>query len=428
MIPYKQAYKMLEKYLSRHPLQHGELGSSMNTAVVVVIPAYKEEDYLAATLNSLKNCEQPKGNIRLVIVLNSSIDDENQEVEIRQKELAQKAAADTPSWLSVDILEAWRLPKKHFGAGLARRIGMDAAADLFYRENNPDGIIVALDADTTVERTYFKAIEEWFSVPGRSGANIFFEHPKEGEEYPAAIYEAIIKYELHLRYMKLAHSYAGFLYPFHSMGSAMAMRAVSYARAGGVPRKQAGEDFYFLQKLIPLGGFGELNNCTVFPSPRLSDRVIFGTGAAITAHIGGSDLAGLTYNIQAFEDLKQFFEVKGELFEVAADAYESWTYKLSGSMRSFLLNSGFFDELEVIKRDCATRAGFDKRFFELFNAFKVVKYLNYSHGYFYERTPVFDMAIELSDRLGITDEDLLSEKELLLSYRKYERENPLFVN
>jgi len=40
-------------------------------------------------------------------------------------------------------------------------------------------------------------------------------------------------------------------------------------------RKQAGEDFYFIQKLMPLGGYFALNSTAIYPSPRESSRVPF---------------------------------------------------------------------------------------------------------------------------------------------------------
>ena len=208
------------------------------------------------------------------------------------------------------------------------------------------------------------------------------------------------------------------------MGSAMAVRAIAYARIGGMPRKQAGEDFYFLQKLIPLGGFGEISTTAVLPSPRPSDRVIFGTGAAIAGHLEGSNQAETTYHLISFQDVKVFFDRYKELFDMKSADYESWTYNLSGSLRSFLLNSGFFDDLDKLKAVCSKQSVFDKRFFELFNAFRMVKYLNYVEEHFYDRMPVFDAAQQLLEVLGVEVDDFFTEAELLEYYRNMEKENP----
>ncbi len=423
--------KILGKYLARHPLKYGSLSRVSDVALMVVIPAYKEEGFLFDTLSALYACDQPNGKVGVVVVFNASEND-GQELVERQRWCAQRVREElaplAPDWMVVEVMEVYRLPLKHFGAGLARKIGMDAAAQLFYQEDNAEGIMVTLDADTGVRSDYFMAIEQWFKDPARLGANIYFEHPLEGKLFAPEVYDGITKYELHLRYYMQAHRYAGFPYAFHSMGSAMAMRAVSYARAGGMPRKQAGEDFYFLQKLIPLGGFGEIASTVVHPSPRPSDRVIFGTGAAITGHIDGRGSVDVTYNLKAFEDLKVFFERKGELFALEFAEYENWTYQLSGPIRSFLLNTPFFEELAVLKNDCARQEGFDKRFYEVFNAFKVVKYLNYVHEHFFEKAPVFDMALALLERRDMATDDFLLESDLLKCYRDLEVKNPAFFS
>ena len=55
----------------------------------------------------------------------------------------------------------------------------------------------------------------------------------------------------------------------------MAVKALPYVKAGGMNRRQAGEDFYFIQKLVPSGGYFSLNSTTVYPSPRASDQGSF---------------------------------------------------------------------------------------------------------------------------------------------------------
>lgn len=428
-----QAQKILEKYLGRHPLLTSALEwDGAAPSVVVVIPAYKEQEYLQNTLLSLSSAAAPSGRVLVVVVINTGEKD-NPSLVAEQKTFAARLRNEIsvalPNWMKLEVLEAYGLSAKFFGAGLARKIGMDAAAELYYRLQQPEGILLTLDADTLVRANYFQEVEQWFAEGKRQAANLFFEHPLEGGDFSEERYEGITRYELHLRYLLQGHRYAGFPYAFHAMGSAIAVRALAYARAGGMPRRQAGEDFYFLQKLIPQGGFGEIQTTSVQPSPRTSDRVIFGTGAAMKSLLAGEQKVGvgLTYNFQAFADLKVFFELRQELFALQAEDYEAWTYKLSGPLRSFLLNAHFFEDLEVLKKDCASELTFSKRFFELFSAFKVVKYLNYVHEHFFEQAPVFDMALTLLEHMGLNCDTCWFEKELLLRYRELEQEKPWFI-
>lgn len=428
----KSKTHILQNYLGKHPSYEGfELKPDNSLGLIVVIPVYKERDYLFHTIDSLLQCYKPDCGVEVIFVFNSSESDDLILVS-DHKEMAQDIRNSHfplfPEWFKPVIIEADNLPRKHFGAGLARKIGMDAATAHFNLIDKSEGIIVTLDSDTLVMPNYFQAISEWFNVPKRNGASIYFEHPVKGSQFPVNIYDGIIKYELHLRYYMQALRYCGFPYSFHTMGSAMAMRAQAYARIGGMPRKQAGEDFYFLQKLIPLGGFGEINSTSVFPSPRPSDRVIFGTGAAIKKHMSGDDYVESTYNFQAFLDLKDFLSKKQELFNISNDGYESWSYCLSGPMRSFLLNSSLFSEIDVLKVDCSSEKVFNKRFFDIFNAFKIVKYLNYVHSNFFSKMPVFDAATTLLNQLGHDTDSYFTELELLVFYRELEKKYPFLLS
>lgn len=421
--------KLIKNYLSKHPLVEGEFPqSNAHAHWMVVVPVYREEGYLFTMLKSVLDCDTPSNPGELILVFNSSEED-GRKITEQQKITAQKVrkkyGTQPLPWLKIVVVEAYNLPKKHFGAGWARKIGMDLAAHRFLNLKRPNGTILTLDADCTIDKNYFIAVEEWFLHEKRQGAALYFEHPINGEAFSPEVYDGIIKYELHLRYYLQAHRYAGFPYAYHTMGSAMAVRAIAYARIGGMPRKQAGEDFYFLQKLIPLGGFGEISTTTVRPSPRPSDRVIFGTGAAISGHLEGTSQATTTYQFVSFEDLKQLFNTYTELFNVEGGNYESWTYNLSGPLRSFLLNSGFFDELDLLKSACSRQSVFDKRFFEIFNAFKVVKYLNYVEEHFYDKVPVFDAAQHLLEILGVDTDDFFTEEDLLHHYREMEKKRPL---
>lgn len=97
-------------------------------------------------------------------------------------------------------------------------------------------------------------------------------------------------------------------------------------------------------------------------------------------------------------------------------------------MRSFLLNSGFFNDLDILKRDCSEEKVFVRRFYEVFNAFRIVKYLNYVHEYFFSKMPVFDAVILLLDALGLDVGAIITEQTLLQFVRDYERKNPVYLS
>src|SRR5690606_11992981 len=115
-------------------------------------------------------------------------------------------------------------------------------------------------------------------------------------------------YEIHLRYFIGMQRWAGFPHAFQTVGSSMAVRARIYCQIGGMNTRQAGEDFYFLHKIIERGKFSDLNTTTVYPSPRISDRVPFGTGQSMKEQlILNAKLT--TYHPVAFMHFKRFIEL-----------------------------------------------------------------------------------------------------------------------
>jgi hypothetical protein len=112
------------------------------------------------------------------------------------------------------------------------------------------------------------------------------------EIFPPTVFDAVINYELHQRYYLQAVRYTGYPFAYHTVGSCFAVLAETYCRMGGLSRRKAGEDFYFIQKIAVHGRYGECRTTRVYPSPRPSDRVPFGTGPDISRQIscgGGLD-------------------------------------------------------------------------------------------------------------------------------------------
>ena len=201
------------------------------------------------------------------------------------------------------------LPKKHAGVGLARKIGMDEAVDRFEQINNKEGVIVCFDADSKCDSNYLEEVYRSFSDnPEAPGASIYYEHPLKGEGFEEDIYQGIIQYELFLRYYRQAFKFTRHPQAFHTVGSSMAVKTWAYQKQSGMNKKKAGEDFYFLQKIIQLGNFMEINTTRVIPSPRTSDRVPFGTGRSMLEYLEGKSLDE-SYSFQSFRDVKVFIEL-----------------------------------------------------------------------------------------------------------------------
>ena len=185
----------------------------------------------------------------------------------------------------------------------------------------------------------------------RTACSVYFEHPLSGEEFEEHILKYITLYELHLRYYFQGLAYSGFPYVFHTVGSAMAVKALAYVKAGGMNRRQAGEDFYFIQKLVPSGGYFNLNSTTVYPSPRASDRVPFGTGASIGKLSNDKSSTLLTYNPAAFSDLRSFFGMTNDFFESTSEEISEYYNSIPGSLKLFLDEKEWIDKMMEIKNN-----------------------------------------------------------------------------
>ncbi len=393
------------------------------TGIIVVVPAYNEPG-ITKLLDSLANCTEPECKVEVIIVINAPDDATGENIENNKKSII-----NTESWKKINSNIFFRLfvfeAERHFiggwGVGLARKTGMDEAVRRFNSIDKPDGIILNLDADCTVEKNYFLAVSnELLKKDNLAACSIYFEHPLSGNNYPDTIFKYITLYELHLRYYFQGLAYSGFPYVFHTVGSAIAVKALAYIKAGGMNRKQAGEDFYFIQKLVPAGGYFNLNSTTVYPSPRASSRVPFGTGASIGKLSSDRSSTLLTYNMLAFRELRTFFELTDVFFKCSPEQLNEHFNLIPQGLRLFLDQKEWIDKMIEVKNNTSGIESFKKRFYVWFNMFRVVKYLNYVHLDFFEKKPVDSSASELLEIRGITL-DLKEPLDLLLYYRSMEK-------
>ena len=397
------------------------------TGIIVVVPACNEPG-INKMLDSLAKCREPACKTEVIIVINAP---ENCTRECVENNIQ-----------SLNNIERWKNENKNcffrlfcfnvgqplikgWGVGLARKTGMDEAIRRFNSINRTDGVILNLDADCTVDQNYFVEVgNELLKKSGRSACSIYFEHPLADSTFSESIIRYITLYELYLRYYFQGLAYSGFPYVFHTVGSALAVKALPYIKAGGMNRRQAGEDFYFIQKLVPAGGYFSLNSTTVYPSPRVSSRVPFGTGASITKLNADKSSTLSTYNFLAFRELRIFFGMIVVFYECSSRGLQAQFSSIPQGLRMFLNETEWVEKMMEIKNNTSGLLSFKKRFFEWFNMFRIVKYLNYVHTDFFEKKDIHESASELLETKGII---LGSAKplHLLLFYREMEKNNQI---
>ena len=385
--------------------------------MIVVIPCYNEPNLLDS-LTSLWRCARPNSAVEVIVVVNSS---ETSAPEILQQN--QRTLDEAEFWAREDCDRAFRihflnvpqLPRKHAGVGLARKIGMDEGLYRADSLNRLDLPIVCFDADSTCDENYLTEIEIYFAKnPKSPGCSIYFEHPLEADASSAVdaiaqgLIEGITLYELHLRYYVQGLRFAGFPHAFHTIGSSMAVRASAYMKQGGMNKRQAGEDFYFLHKIIPLGHFGEINSTRVIPSPRPSDRVPFGTGRAVRDYLATREIE--TYPVQAFHDLKHFFSN----IDLLRNSNKSMA-DLALPLQEFLTLRNVENVLTEIRAHTTTAESFRNRFFRWFDGFLAMKYIHHARDAAYGSAEVTQAARTLIASPETT------ARNLLLTYRTLQR-------
>ncbi|MEM7367590.1 MAG: glycosyltransferase family 2 protein [Bacteroidota bacterium] len=367
-------------YLEKHRFAERQIHTTpaQDLGMVIVIPCHNEEDLLG-TLDSLEACQAPRKAVEVIVLINAG---SKHEAAIHDQNA--RTLADATLWLQASnrqfsyyfLLQA-DLPPKHAGVGLARKIGMDEAVDRLEQVENAEGVIICLDADSRVQSNYLREIEAHVAkFPATEAVSIAFAHPTSGDVFPPAVYDGIIQYELFLRYYIEALRWAGYPHAYHTIGSSMAVRSSAYQKRGGMNRRKAGEDFYFLHKFIQEGTLTELTRTTVIPSPRPSDRVPFGTGRSISQWLAGDQSAYHGYSWTTFVELKAFLQQ-------IPQAYSDTPNQFPPMITAFLEEEKWPQKLAELRHHVASHKGFVKRFYHWFDGLKVLKFVHYArdHGY-----------------------------------------------
>ena len=354
----------------------------------VVIPALAERDSLLGTLDSLaKNPVELLSRFLILVVVNHR-PDANQADKIDNKEtlvlLSKKEKTSGPlqiGWIDAASI-GQELPVKGGGVGLARKIGFDLSLPRLSFKNTPP-LLVSLDADTLVRPDYLPAIQKHFQEAQEGGAVIPFCHQRGKTPEQEA---AIQRYELFLRSYVLGLERAGSPYAFHTVGSTMACRADAYARMGGMNHREAGEDFYFLQHLSKTAGVRKLKGTTVYPSPRVSHRVPFGTGPSISRLLAEESGAVLFYHPECFQILKAWLALVSENLESEGTDIFLKGERISEDLGSYLTKIKFPLTWEKLKKNFRAPALLLKGFHHWFDGLKTLKLIHHLSAGPYPRT------------------------------------------
>ena len=340
----------------------------------VIIPAFNEFKYLPNTLNSL-NCNDPNLlNDTLVVVVVNSVNNTPKNIladNYKTLEFIKKSKYNFKLSVVDATTPGLQLPDKYGGVGLSRKIGMDLSLPYL---NNEKSLLFTTDADTLLHPDYLKFVNNNFNKKSIKAAIVNFKHLKSTNNH---IEKAIRQYEKFLFMTAKMISNTGSPYGYVSMGSTMICNVDAYCSIGGMPKKKATEDFYFLQELTKYCGVYKINKILVHPSPRSTERVFLGTGFRINQLINGLSIKKLYFSKKAYNTLEAWLLLGHSSWKKELDELLNQTQKIEYELSSFLIKEKISKVWNNIQNSSPTKIHFIKHFNCWFDALKTMKLLKY---------------------------------------------------
>lgn len=343
--------------------------------LVCVIPCMDEPSMLTI-ITHLQSRDMPRYAVEIIVVVNHA-ENASEKIVLQNRETVQnlqRLAQNSLSDCHLHVITAFDLPVKKAGVGLARKIGMDEAMLRLAVVGRPEGIIASLDADCHVESDYFTKLLGYFEdYPKQHAALCEYAHPLEDVD-DAVHRQAMISYELFLRYIKLGLGFACLPYAFTAIGSCMVVRANAYARHHGMNMRQAGEDFYFMHKLARERRVETLHGIVVYPSSRLSNRTPFGTGQAVAQACAGDGEYQRFADPDVFVQLQAMVASLDVLFRHAQ--VMSWLEALPPELALFLQDQGFESAVAGMRANASSVEPFRRHYFTWFDGLKAWRFIH----------------------------------------------------
>ncbi|SVD69197.1 uncharacterized protein METZ01_LOCUS422051, partial [marine metagenome] len=235
-----------------------------------------------------------------------------------------------------------------------------------------ESLIFCTDADTIVNKNYIKKVKTYFETTGAQAAVVGFRHLKSTDEKQEL---AIHQYEKYLFTTAEKMKNAGSPYGYIAMGSTIVCTAKAYCAVGGMSRKKATEDFYFLQELTKFCGVQTISEILVYPSPRPISRVYLGTGFRMKQAQEGFDFNTLYYSDTAFQILKELIDLGSNAWGVEFSLLKKNTSTIHPNLTDFLLQEGIENIWMNLQRNATSKLHFSEQFHRWFDGLKTIRLL-----------------------------------------------------
>ena len=325
-----------------------------------------EQEYLPRTLECIASQDYP-GKIQVYVCVNqprSDYADARFRTRIEHNRALWKLLLQNPWKLSlfpIDRFSEEQAWEKKGGVGMARR----CCVETLLPQAGDGDILINMDADTLFAPDYVSCIVRCFERDRHTAAvTPAYYHCLSGN---AATDRALLRYEIYMRCFLIELLRIGSPYAFTALGSAICCRIGTCRKVGGFDSQQAGEDFYFLQKIAKSGKIRLDPGCTVFPSSRASERVPFGTGPAVR-------------NLQESE--KRYPIFPPDAFDRIAESYrllpEFRNADISTPLTDFIsTENGNTDIWNKLRRNYPSAEAFTKAFHQKADGLRIFQFLRH---------------------------------------------------
>jgi len=429
----KAVSRYLKQGLERQWDLEGDQGPGIGQ--VVVAPCLGELKGLGPMLQSLaENEAEARRETLVIVVVNNRPPGHCDEEDREQNQVTLAALRGGYGGLGEALRLAWvdaaspgrELPPKE-GVGLARKIGLDWGLQLLLREQRLDSPLICLDGDTVVAENYLSALGDFFAERRRWGVVLDYAHRPCTEQANQA---AIVAYELHLRYHEWGLGRARSPYAYTAIGSAMACTARAYASVAGMPKRQAGEDFYFLEKLAKTGPVEALTRTTVYPSGRPSHRVPFGTGRSVQRFLDEAGRRHRSYHPATYDYLGDWLALAEAGLAAAGPELLDGAQAIWEGLAVFLEEQGFPRAWANICAHTSDQEQRRRQFHHWFDGFRTLKFVHHvrEHGAgdydlfaALEHMATASGHPDLAVLRGLTAADLAAQERALESLRQWSR-------
>ena len=339
---------------------------------IISIPCYDEYNYIFKTLESINNQDEKFLKKTLVsVTINNSIE-ENQKIVNNNNKTFKKILGSKYNYELI-VIDAFSvdnaLNEKDAGVGMARKISVDIAL----KWSHANSIICFIDADTKLEKNYLQIVYSSYMHNEWEAATVNFKHAKDE---PKTI-EFIENYEKFLKETAINLKKSSSPYSYIPLGSTMICTQGGYISVGGMNRRKAAEDFYFLQELQKNVRVFCIPDILIYPSSRYLNRSYLGTSTRLKKCLDGDlDINSLYYSSKAFKILSQWINTALKSKDKPYSLISEECRDIDSNLPDLLLELNFQKAWDGIIK-APSYDHFKEQFHRWFDAFKTLKLLKY---------------------------------------------------